>query len=149
MKRTSLNEARCPVARSLAAIGDWWSLLIIRDALDGVSRFSEFQRNLGISRCILTARLKNLVSLGILRMTPVGTDGAYKEYQLTDKGRDLFIVVVSLRQWGENYCFRKGERHSILVENKTGQRVRKLELLSQNGRILEHATVSVQKTGSR
>lgn len=148
MKRTSLEEARCPVARSLAAIGDWWSLLIIRDALDGMSRFSQFQKSLGISRCTLAARLRNLVSLGILKMAPVTAKSAYQEYHLTEKGRDLFVVVVSLRQWGEDHCFRKGEKHSILTDNRTGQRVKRLELLSQNGRILEHSAVSVQKTGS-
>ena len=149
MKRTNLEQAGCPVARSLAAIGDWWSLLIIRDALDGLSRFGQFQKSLGISRCTLTERLKNLVSLGILEMAPLGADSAYQEYHLTDKGRDLFLIVVSLRQWGEEYCFRKGEKHSILVDSKTGTRVKKLKLLSQSGQELEHSTVSVRKTTSR
>jgi DNA-binding HxlR family transcriptional regulator len=149
MKRTSLESARCPVARSLAAIGDWWSLLIIRDAIDGVSRFGDFQRSLGISKCTLTARLKTLVSLEILKMTPVGTDSAYEHYHLTDKGRDLFMVVLSLRQWGEDHCFRRGEKHSILVDSKTGRRIRKMKIVAQNGRSLEPWAVSVQKAGAR
>jgi DNA-binding HxlR family transcriptional regulator len=149
MKRTSLESARCPVARSLAAIGDWWSLLIVRDAIDGVSRFGDFQKSLGISKCTLAARLKTLVSLGILRMAPVGTDSAYEQYHLTDKGRDLFMVVLSLRQWGEDHCFRQGERHSILVDSKTGRRIRNMKIVAQNGRSLEPSAVSVQKAGAR
>ena len=149
MKRTNLEAARCPVARSLAVIGDWWSLLIIRDALDGVSRFSEFQKSLGISKCTLAARLKNLVSLGILDLAPVDTDSAYERYHLTEKGRDLFMVVLSLRQWGEDHCFRRGEAHSVLIENKSGRRVRKLRLVSQSGRTLEPSAVSVRKAASR
>ena len=65
VKRTSLSEADCPVARSLDIIGDWWSLLIVRDAIDGVRRFSEFQKGLGVSKGILAARLRDLVTHGI------------------------------------------------------------------------------------
>ena len=66
VKRTSLSEADCPVARSLDIIGDWWSLLIVRDAVDGVRRFSEFQKGLGVSKGILASRLRDLVTHGIL-----------------------------------------------------------------------------------
>lgn len=148
MKRTSFEDAQCPVARSLDAIGDLWSLLIVRDALDGMCRFGQFQKSLGISRCTLTARLKSLVALGVLKMAPAADDSVYQEYLLTQKGRDLFLVVVSLRQWGEDYCFDRGEKHSILIDNETRQPVEKLELRSQNGRILNNSVVSVQKTRS-
>src|SRR5215475_492106 len=115
VKRTSLEDANCPVARSLDAIGDWWSLLIIRDAIDGVRRFSDFQKGLGVSKGILATRLRNLVALGILEMASASDGSAYQEYVLTRKGRDLFLVVVALRQWGEQHCFTRGEPHSVLV----------------------------------
>ena len=145
MKRTNLERAHCPVARSLDAVGDWWSLLIIRDALDGLRRFGEFQKSLGVSKGILTARLRSLVSLGILRLAPVADDRAYQEYVLTQKGRDLFLVIVSLRQWGEKHCFNKAEVHSILIDNETSQPVDRLKLLSRDGRVLTHSATSIQK----
>jgi DNA-binding HxlR family transcriptional regulator len=145
MKRRNLGRVECPVARALDAIGDWWSLLIIRDAFDGIRRFGEFQKSLGISKGILTARLKHLVEIDILEMIPISEDGGYQEYVLTEKGRDLFLVTVSLRQWGEDHCFGKSERHSILLEMKGGRRVQRLALRGRDGRPLDSSTTLVQK----
>jgi DNA-binding HxlR family transcriptional regulator len=145
MKRTSLGRVECPVARSLDEIGDWWSLLIIRDAFDGMRRFGEFQRSLGISKGILTARLKHLVAIDVLELAPISDEGAYQEYVLTDKGRDLFLVVVSLRQWGEDYCFDRSERHSVLVEKANGQRVPRLALRGRDGNELDESATFVRK----
>ncbi|MFY0584103.1 winged helix-turn-helix transcriptional regulator [Cystobacter fuscus] len=108
MKRTSLESARCPIARSLDVIGDWWSLLIIRDAVLGKRRFGEFQKSLGPAKNILAARLRTLVGHGILEMAPASDGSAYQEYVLTEKGRGLFHVLVALRQWGDTYCFEPG-----------------------------------------
>jgi DNA-binding HxlR family transcriptional regulator len=152
MQRTSLGRVECPVARALDEIGDWWSLLIIRDAFDGMRRFGEFQKSLGISKGILTARLKHLVAVGVLEMVPIAVEGGYQEYVLTDKGRDLFLVAVSLRQWGEDHCFGKAERHSILVEKASGQRVPRLALRGRDGKELDAAATLVRKVadlGSR
>jgi len=145
MKRTSLGRVECPVARALDEIGDWWSLLIIRDAFDGMRRFSEFQKSLGISKGILTARLKYLVAIGVLETAPIGDDGGYQEYVLTPKGRELFLVNVSLRQWGEDHCFDKSERHSLLVEKTSGQRVQRLALRGRDGKELDDSTTVVRK----
>ena len=145
MKRTSLGRVECPVARALDEIGDWWSLLIIRDAFDGMRRFSEFQKSLGISKGILTARLKHLVAIGVLETAPIGDDGGYQEYVLTPKGRELFLVNVSLRQWGEDHCFDKSERHSLLVEKASGQRVQRLALRGRDGKELDDSTTVVRK----
>jgi DNA-binding HxlR family transcriptional regulator len=146
VKRTSLEKADCPVARSLDAIGDWWSLLIIRDAFDGLRRFGEFQKSLGVARGILTTRLRHLVDLGILSTAPASDGSAYREYVVTEKGRDLFLVIVSLRQWGEDYCFRSGEAHSILVDNQSGRPVGRLALRSKTGKALTSLETSVRKT---
>ena len=85
MKRTRLENSCCPIARSLDVIGDWWSLLIVRDALRGVRRFSEFQKNLGIAKNMLAGRLKMLVDEGILRLQPASDGSAWQEYVLTDR----------------------------------------------------------------
>jgi len=145
MKRTSLGRVECPVARALDEIGDWWSLLIIRDAFDGMRRFSEFQKSLGISKGILTARLKHLVAIDVLETAPIADEGGYQEYVLTPKGRDLFLVTVSLRQWGEDHCFQKSERHSLLVERANGQRVQRLALRGRDGKELDESATFVRK----
>lgn len=144
-KRISLSKADCPVARSLDAVGDWWSLLIVRDAFEGAHRFSEFQKRLGVSKGILTARLRDLVALDILEIRPASDGSAYHDYVLTNKGRDLFPVVVALRQWGEAHCFLPGERHSVLVESGTGRRVGRIEIRSRNGQILSASDTTVRK----
>src|ERR1700733_3612743 len=103
VKRTSLEQAECPVARSLDALGDWWSLLIIRDAFLGARRFGEFHRRLGLARNILTVRLRALGEHGILTTAPASDGSTYQEYLLTPKGRGVFPILVALRQWSEEF----------------------------------------------
>jgi DNA-binding HxlR family transcriptional regulator len=136
VKRTSLEHADCPIARALDAIGDWWSLLIIRDALLGRRRFGEFQKSLGLAKNILTVRLRALVDRDILAMAPASDGSAYQEYVLTPKGRGLFPVLVSLRQWTEEFDERPEEIATILVDRESGRPVRKLELHARDGRLL-------------
>jgi DNA-binding HxlR family transcriptional regulator len=136
VKRTSLEHVDCPIARALDAIGDWWSLLIIRDALLGRRRFGEFQRSLGLAKNILTVRLRALVDRGILAMAPASDGSAYQEYVLTAKGRALFPVLVALRQWTEEFDERPEEIATILVDRESGRPVRKLELHARDGRLL-------------
>lgn len=145
VKRTSLKDADCPVARSLDAIGDWWSLLIIRDAFSGLRRFGEFQKSLGVAKGILATRLRYLVELGILNTAPASDGSAYQEYVVTKKGRDLFLVIVSLRQWGEDYCFESGEPHSTLIDDQSGRPVGRLALRSKAGQVLTSLETSVRK----
>jgi DNA-binding HxlR family transcriptional regulator len=128
MKRASFAEAECPVARSVSAVGDGWSLLIIRDALAGKRRFGEFERSLGAAKNILTARLKTLVAAGIFDLVPASDGGAHREYALTEKGQRLIPVIAALGQWA-------GGGKGRLVETKTGRKVR-LELRSEDGRKL-------------
>ncbi|MCA6123657.1 helix-turn-helix transcriptional regulator [Bradyrhizobium sp. WSM 1704] len=148
MKRTGFARADCPVARALDAIGDWWSLLIVRDAFDGLRRFGDFQQNLGIAKGMLTARLRKLVELGVLEQVAASDGSAYQEYVLTKRGRALFPVVVSLRQWGEANLFARGEPHSVLVDAQ-GERVGQLVLPSKAGRPLNWSDTRVKKVGSR
>ena len=136
VKRTSFEHDDCPIARSLDAIGDWWSMLIIREALFGVSRFGEFQKKLGLAKNILTVRLRALVDQGILKTAPASDGSAYQEYLLTPKGRGVFPILVALRQWSEEFDERPEEIATILVDKEKGRPVRKLELYSQDGRLL-------------
>lgn len=144
-KRISLADADCPVARALDVIGDWWSLLIIREAFDGVRRFSDFQSELGIAKGILAARLRDLVERGVLTTEPAAEGGAYQNYVLTERGRSLFLVIVALRQWGEEHLYEKGERHSRLVETVRNAPIPRLELRSRAGRVLSWNDTRVLK----
>jgi DNA-binding HxlR family transcriptional regulator len=144
VKRTSLEKAECPIARSLDAIGDWWSLLIIRDAFLGVRRFSEFQKSIGLAKNILTVRLRALVDDGILKMAPASDGSAYQEYVLTPKGRGVFPVLVALRQWSEEFSGEPGGFPTLLVDRDKGQPVRKLELRAADGRLLGNGETEVR-----
>ena len=136
VKRTSFDGDECPIARSLDAIGDWWSLLIIRDALLGARRFGEFQKSLGLAKNILTVRLRTLVDQGILQMAPASDGSAYQEYVLTPKGRGVFPVLVALRQWSEEFAGEPDGFPTLLVDRGKGRPVRKLELRSEDGRLI-------------
>jgi DNA-binding HxlR family transcriptional regulator len=138
MRRTSFTDAECPIARSLDAIGDWWSLLIVRDAFLGKRRFGEFQKSLGVAKNILTVRLRALVEDGILETTPASDGSAYQEYVLTPKGRGIFPILVALRQWSEEFEPDPAIA-TLLVDRENGQPVRKLELRARDGRLLDGA----------
>lgn len=145
MKRKSMEGSVCPVARSLDIIGDWWSLLIVRDALNGLTRFGEFQKNLGIAKNMLTQRLKQLVEQGILTVRPATDGSAWNEYVLTEKGRALQTVLVALAQWGGDYLFDSHEKCSVLVDDVHQQPLRKLQVQAQDGRMLAPDEVIAQR----
>ena len=149
VKRTSFEKAECPVARSLDALGDWWSLLIIRDALLGKRRFGEFQKSLGVAKNILTTRLHALVDDGILTTVPASDGSAYQEYLLTPKGRGVFPVLIALRQWSEEFSFRSEPCTMLLVDRENGRPVQKLELRAQDGRLLGAGDTEVRANPSR
>jgi DNA-binding HxlR family transcriptional regulator len=104
VQRTSFEGVTCSVAQCLDVVGEWWSLLIVRDAFLGVTRFDDFQARLGISRNILTRRLNHLVDGGVLRRVPYQDHPPRSEYRLTAKGRDLWHVVTAMRQWGDRWA---------------------------------------------
>lgn len=102
MRHTSLASLPCPVARTLDVIGEWWTLLIVRDALLGARRFDDFKAT-GIADNILSARLKKLVDEGILRRQPYQERPERHEYLLTEKGQGLAVVIGALRSWGREW----------------------------------------------
>ena len=108
MQRTSFQDATCSVAQCLEVVGEWWSLLIVRDAFLGVTRFDDFQARLGISRNVLTQRLNGLVDHGVLRRVAYHEHPPRSEYRLTDKGRDLWHVITAMRQWGDRWAAPDG-----------------------------------------
>jgi DNA-binding HxlR family transcriptional regulator len=144
VKRTSFEGDICPIARALDVIGDWWSLLIIRDALNGRRRFGEFQKSLGLAKNILTKRLRMLVEEGILSTEPASDGSAYQEYVLTEKGRGVFPVLVALGQWSEAFDDHPEEIGTVLVDRKTGCPVEKLALYSRDGRLLGPADTELK-----
>jgi DNA-binding HxlR family transcriptional regulator len=108
MERKSFSEMHCSVAQCLEAVGEWWSLLIVRDAFLGVTRFDEFQQRLGISRGVLNQRLVQLVDAGVLAKVSYSERPPRYDYRLTDKGLDLWPVVTAMRQWGDRYAAPDG-----------------------------------------
>jgi DNA-binding HxlR family transcriptional regulator len=144
VKRTSFEGDSCPIARSLEAIGDWWSLLIIREALFGLRRFGEFQTKLGMAKNILSARLHALVDHGILATAPASDGSAYQEYVLTPKGRGTFPILVALRQWSEQFDDHPEQIATILVDREKGRPVKKLEMRADDGRLLTQADTMVK-----
>jgi DNA-binding HxlR family transcriptional regulator len=110
MKRTSFSDMNCSVSQFLEVVGEWWSLLIVRDAFLGVRRFDDFQIRLGISRNILTERLNNLVDHGVLKRFPYEDHPPRSEYRLTAKGRDLWHALTAMRQWGDRWEAPAGAR---------------------------------------
>jgi DNA-binding HxlR family transcriptional regulator len=138
------TDPGCPVARTLDLVGDRWSLLVIRDAMDGARSFTEFQRRTGIARNILTDRLRKLIAHGLLAQR-TAPSGRRQEYVLTDAGRDLFPVILTLRQWGERHAFAPGETHSTLVDQH-GTPVPEIAPTSADGTLLDADTTHVHKT---
>ena len=135
----------CPVARSVDLIGDRWSLLIVRDAFDGVRRFGDFQSGLGVARSVLTNRLKHLVQTGIFEVRPASDGTSYQEYVLTPKGQSLFPVVVAFRQWAEQYLFEADEARSQLVDTVTGQPLGLMQPVTVQGQVIAPEQTRVKK----
>ncbi|MEV4297340.1 winged helix-turn-helix transcriptional regulator [Microbispora rosea] len=138
------TDPECPVARTLDLVGDRWSLLVIRDAMDGARSFTEFQRRTGIARNILADRLRRLIAQGLLAQH-TAPSGRRQEYVLTDAGRDLFPVILTLRQWGERHAFAPGETHSVLVD-RHGVPVPEVTPTGADGTPLDTGTTLVRKT---
>jgi DNA-binding HxlR family transcriptional regulator len=122
MQRTDLSELSCPIARSLQHVGEWWSMLILRDAVHGLSRFDDFQKSLGIAPNILTRRLNGLVESGLLERKPYSSKPLRYEYVLTPGGRGFQPVLVALLAWGNKHLAPEGAS-VVLVDRETGKKV--------------------------
>jgi DNA-binding HxlR family transcriptional regulator len=144
MQRKSWADANCPMARSVDLIGEWGSLLILREAFSGVRRFDEFQKQIGISRNLLTTRLKKLVDGGVLERRPVHSDAKRHEYVLTEKGEDLFATIIALRQWGDRWLFPKGNYPAHMLDGRDQSPVARIEVRSEQGRKVTLANLTLK-----
>lgn len=141
MRRTSFSDIPCSIARTLEIVGDWWTLLIVREAFFGSRRFGEFEKNLGIAPNVLAQRLGKLVDDGILRVASQSQSGRALDYRLTAKGRDLFPLLAAMVQWGDKHaCGPAGPPVSI-VERSTGQEIAPVALRSASGAALDVSEV--------
>jgi DNA-binding HxlR family transcriptional regulator len=132
MRHSEFPSQVCSVARSLEIVGEWWTLLIVREAFFGTQRFSDFETHLGIAKNVLTDRLNTLVDAGVMLRTPVPGRGNPVIYSLTDQGRDLLPVVVALTQWGDRWV-NGGKAPVRLLERKTGKEIAPMCVTNSEG----------------
>ena len=121
MRHRSFRDMDCAIARSLDIVGEWWSLLILREAFLRVRRFDDFQENLGIARNVLTTRLNKLVENGILEKRLYQTNPDRYEYKLTEKGLDLYPVLLTLMEWGNKWATNDFQGSARLIHKRCGQ----------------------------
>jgi DNA-binding HxlR family transcriptional regulator len=123
MRWRDIGDLTCSVARALSVVGDRWTLLVLRDAFLGVRRFEDFQADLGTTRHRLADRLHKLVAQGILERVQYEARPARFEYRLTDKGRDLYPVIVSLTRWGDRWMAGRDGPPIELVHRRCGRTI--------------------------
>lgn len=120
MRRTKFSEMACPIARGLDRVGEWWSILILRDAFHGLTRFDQFQKSLGIAPNMLSRRLDDLTTAGLLARRRYQDHPPRDEYLLTEPGRDFLPVMIALMDWGNRHYAPEGVS-SQLVDAETGR----------------------------
>jgi DNA-binding HxlR family transcriptional regulator len=142
MTRPDLGAGICSIARTLDWVGEPWTLLIVREAFFGTQQFTEFERNLGIAKNVLSARLRKLVEADILDRTAVSGRGNPQLYALTDKGRDLFPVLIALMQWGDRWI-AQGKAPVRVVNRKTQAEIAPMNLRDGRGRVLSSKDLAI------
>ncbi len=142
MQRKSFEKMTCPIARSLERVGEWWSMLIMRDALHGLTRFDEFHNSLGIAPSMLTRRLNSLVDAGLLERRRYSEQPPRYEYLPTARGRDLRPVVIALLAWGNKHFAPEGPS-VVLVNRNTGATVEPILADPSTGRPVDEANYTL------
>lgn len=137
------------MARALGVIGQWWSLLIIREAFTGVTRFDDFQRRLGISRNALADRLRSLVDAGVLTRRSIAPGQSREEYVLTPMGDGLLPIIVALRQWGDRWLFADEDLPADMVDTEQGDVLPALEIRAADGRSLGRGGIKLRPREAR
>lgn len=143
MRRKTFAHMNCSVARALEVVGEWWSMLILREAFMGTRRFRDFQRNLGIARNILTARLRKLVLQDVLCRVPGADTSRHYEYRLTEKGRALFPVITALRQWSDRWVVGPEKTPVRAIEIASGDDIAEIKVMNSQGRALAPRDVAL------
>lgn len=134
--KTDLSRLNCSLARALSVVGDWWALLIVRDAFFGSTRFSEFQQSLGIARNILADRLDSLVADGILERAGAASR---PRYVLTEKGRELLPALVALMQWGDKW--QSAGKRPVVLTDKDGHTLPAVRIKTRKGKVVTAKTL--------
>ena len=137
MARNKIDNLNCSLADSLNLIGEWWTILILRESFFGTRRFEDFQQHLGIARNILTARLNTLCDNGILERVPVKEGARRHEYRLTTMGRDLLTVIIALTQWGDRWLRKEQGAPVKFIEGDSGEVIPEISVRSKDGRQLK------------
>ncbi len=137
MKRTSFDDMNCSLARTLEVVGEWWTLLILREAMWGTARFDDFQRRLGIARNILTTRLAKLEERGL-----IGRQG--RDYVLTERGWALFPSIVALMQWGDDWIHKTEGPPIRFLDAKDGQPIQRIGIRDQAGEDMAPQDVAIR-----
>ena len=137
MSRKRFEEMNCGVAQALEQVGDWWTLLIVRDAFFEKTRFSEFQESLGIAKNILSDRLRKLVENGVLEKERLPEPGERYAYRLTKKGGDLWIVLTAMRLWSDKWVFGDGDVPLVARESDSQREVAALLAVDDHGEPVE------------
>jgi DNA-binding HxlR family transcriptional regulator len=140
MQHTSLSAMPCPIARGLDRVGEWWSILILRDAFQGKTRFDQFQKSLGIAPNILSRRLRGLVESGLLEKVRYSDHPPRDEYVLTAIGRDFRPVLWAMLTWGNKYFMPDGQAVA-LVDATTGLPADPVLMDGNSGKRLDHTSL--------
>ncbi|MBE7635996.1 winged helix DNA-binding protein [Sneathiella sp. P13V-1] len=143
MQKKTFSDINCAIAQTLEQIGDGWTLLILRNAFHRMRHFDQFQENLGIPTNTLSNRLKKLTESGILERRPCAHDKRAFEYRLTDKGLDLYPVIVTLFQWGERWYSQPDGPRLELIEKATDIPIPEVKVRGADGNALHAREVKV------
>ncbi len=144
MQRTHFDHLSCSVAQTLDIIGEWWTPLILRDIFYGIHRFDILRRHLGVSRKVLTSRLSALVEHQILERVLYQQKPDRYEYRLTERGRDLFPVIVVLMNWGDKWLQKEGEQPIQLVDKETRKVLKPLLVSVDTGEEIQYEKVQAR-----
>jgi DNA-binding HxlR family transcriptional regulator len=141
MPKGSFSGMNCAIAQTLEQVGDWWTLLILRNAFCGMRRFHDFREHLGIATNVLAARLGKLVRVGILVRRASPDDGRARDYELTEKGLALYPVLIAITDWGERWAPDPKGPRILLRDRQTGAPIARIAVKSRDGRILRPCDV--------
>lgn len=145
MSKVRFSDHECPLARALDEIGDWWTLLVIREVMYGNSRFEAFRSQLGISRAVLSDRLSRLVQAGILERKTYADDKRAADYSLTEKGRDLWPVIVAMLHWSKQHVVDSDVVSG--VSRISGKPIDRICAVDTQGEIIETADTQLMAGG--
>ena len=137
------QDVNCSIARAIGEVGERWSLLIIREAIMGSTRFDEFHKHLGVARNILTDRLATLVEHGVMTRTPAPDNARIHHYRLTEKGHELLPVIVALMQWGDCWIHASIGPPIVLIDTNSRNPIRKIQVSAQDSRPLDRTGIEI------